>query len=150
MVLEAEWQQERALARALEAEHAGALQRVPAALFLEQARYALWLRKLIAAENICHIHATSSRALVCGLLVKRLLGLSLTVAIESRPAFSRTALQEALKQCSGGRSSDPRFVRHFVGSFMLDRPRQFFLPLNRRQKFWDDWSQHLLRWSAAE
>jgi len=161
MVLEGEWQQERTLARALEAEHTSSLQRVPAALFLEQARYALALRKLLARENISHLHATSSRALVCGLLVKRLLGLSLSVAIESRPALPRTALKEALRQCNGGRTSDPRLVRHAGSSFMIDQPPNFFariLPseltkrmrLDQREKFWQEWSQRLLRWSRVD
>ena len=162
MVLEAEWQQERTLARELEAEHTSSLQRVPAALFLEQARYALSLRKMLARENISHLHATSSRALVCGLLLKKLLGLSLSVALESRPALPRTALKEALRQCSGGRTSDPRLVRHSSRySFMIEQPPNLFariLPpeltkrmrLDQRAKFWQEWSQRLLRWSRAD
>jgi hypothetical protein len=161
MVLEAEWQQERTLARALEGEHTGPLQRVPAALFLEQARYALALRKLIPRENISHLHATSSRALVCGLLLKKLLGLGLSVALESRPALPRTALKDALRQCNGGRSFDPRLVRHAAGSFMIEQPPNFFarlfpselakrMRLDQREKFWQEWSQRLLRWSVAD
>jgi hypothetical protein len=161
MVLEAEWQQERTLARALEAEHAGFLQRVPAALFLEQARCALWLRKLLLQKNISHLHATSSRALVCGLLLQKLLGLSLSVAIEARPALSRTALKEAMRQCRGGRTSDRRLVRHSGNSFVLDQAPNFFarlfpstlatrMKLDQREKFWQEWSQSLVRWSRAE
>ena len=161
MVLEAEWQQERTLARELEAEHTSSLQRVPAALFLEQARYALSLRKMLTRENVAHLHATSSRALVCGLLLKKLLGLSLSVAIESRPALPRTALKEALRQCSGARISDPGLVRRSSGSFMIDQPPNFFsrifpseltkrMRLDQREKFWQEWSQRLLRWSMAD
>jgi glycosyltransferase involved in cell wall biosynthesis len=161
MVLEAEWQQERALARELEAEHTSSLQRVPAALFLEQARYALSLRKMLARENIFHLHATSSRALVCGLLLKNLLRLSLSVAIEARPALPRTALKEAIRQCCGGRTSDPRLVRQARHSFMIDQPPNFFarvfpsnltkrMRLDQRDQFWQEWSQRLLRWSVAD
>src|SRR5207237_2116248 len=130
---------------------------VPGALFLEQARYALWLRKMFARENISHLHATSSRALVCGLLVKKLLGLSLSGALESRPAISRTFLKEALGQCSGGRTFDPQLVRHAGTSFMIEPQTNFLASIlsvelrqrMRSEKFWQEWSQRLLGWSQA-
>src|SRR5205823_4939149 len=158
--LEAEWQQDRTLARELEAEHTSLLQRVPGALFLEQARYALSLRKMLARENIAHLHATGSRALVCGLLLKKLLRLNLSVALESRPAISRTFLKEALRDCNGGRLFDPGLVRHAGGSFMIEHSPNFLariLPprwkgrmgLDRRGQFWQEWSQRLLGWSQA-
>jgi hypothetical protein len=167
IVLEAEWQQERALARELEAEHAAVLQRVPGAIFLEQARYALMLRKILARENISHLHATSSRALVGALLVKKVarasslptddsaswklaLPLTISVAIERRPALPRTALKEALREVGGGRVFDSRLVRQTEGSFVIERPPNFLarLKLDRREKFWQEWSERLSEWSG--
>jgi glycosyltransferase involved in cell wall biosynthesis len=159
MVLEADWQQDRALARALESEHAGALQRMPSATFLAQARYALALRKIITPEKFSHLHATSSRSLVCGLLLKKLFGFTLSVTIEPRPALPRMALADALRQCDGGRIPDRRLVRQ-GGDFALELPNfsSRFLPqdlrkrmkLGRREKFWQEWSQRLVRWSQAD
>ncbi|HEY1771157.1 MAG TPA: glycosyltransferase family 4 protein [Chthoniobacterales bacterium] len=167
IVLEAEWQQERALARELEAEHAAVLQRVPGAIFLEQARYALMLRKILARENISHLHATSSRALVGALLVKKVARASslptddsaswklalpptISVAIERRPALPRTALKDALREVGGGRVFDSRLVRQTEGSFVIERPPNFLarLKLNRREKFWQEWSERLSEWSG--
>ncbi len=151
IVLEAEWQQERTLARALEAEHAGTLQRVPGALFLEQARAALTLRKLLAREKIVHVHATSARALVAALLVRRLLPVTVSAAIERRPALNRNALKDALAQICGGRVFDPRLVRHASGDFVI-QPRPTLLrrlKLDRRERFWQEWSERLKTWSTS-
>ena len=89
----------------LEAEHAAALQRVPGALFLEQARFALMLRRMLAQEKISHLHATSSRALVGALLVKRLFPITVSAAIEADPALSA---QRAEGRAAAGRRR-PRF-----------------------------------------
>ncbi|MGI8438278.1 MAG: glycosyltransferase family 4 protein, partial [Chthoniobacterales bacterium] len=170
IVLEAEWQQERALARTLEAEHAAALQRVPGALFLEQARFALALRKLLKLESISHLHATSSRALVGALLLRRvfvarasslpdpeaacckLAPLTLTAAIEAHPTLPRNALKDALAQIEGGRVFDPRLVRQAPGSFLTEAAPSLLsrVRLDRRGKFWQDWAERLARWSAPQ
>src|SRR6266536_3343905 len=65
MVLEAEWRATPALAQQLEEDRAQQSSRPPGAIFLRQARFALVLRKLFQEKNISHVHATSSRALVC-------------------------------------------------------------------------------------
>lgn len=152
LVLEAEWQQGRALARTLEAEHAAGLQRVPGALFLEQARFALMLRKMLAQENISHLHATSSRALIGALLVKRLLPITVSVAIEAKPALSRNALKDALQLVDGGRVLDPGLVRQASASFLTEESPGLWsrLMLDRRENFWQDWSQRLLSWSRPQ
>ncbi|MGI8431142.1 MAG: hypothetical protein ACR2MW_02475, partial [Chthoniobacterales bacterium] len=150
IVLEGEWQQERTLARALEAEHAATLQRVPGALFLEQARAALTLRKLLARENIRHLHATSSRALVTALLVRRLVPVTLSAAIEPEPSLPRIALKEALQQVDGGRVFDPRLVRHAPGDFVIENGSSLLrrMKLGRRERFWNEWSNRLQSFSA--
>ena len=147
-MLEAEWQQERALARTLEAEHAAGLQRVPGALFLEQARFALMLRKVLAQEKVSHLHATSSRALVGALLVKRLLPITVSAAIEAEPTLSRNALRDALQLADGGRVFDPGLVRQPSASFLIQESAGLWsrLKLDRREKFWQAWSERLLSW----
>ena len=65
IVLEAEWRATLGLAQKLEEERAQQSSRAPGAIFLRQARFALVLRKLLQEQSVSHIHATSSRALVC-------------------------------------------------------------------------------------
>jgi hypothetical protein len=69
MVLEAEWRTNPALAQQLEEDRAQQSSRAPGAIFLRQGRFALVLRKLFQEKNISHVHATSSRALVCALML---------------------------------------------------------------------------------
>ena len=76
MAIEAEWQANRELVLALEDDRANESHRAPVDLFLRQARFALTLRRMFAQRKICHVHATSSRALICGVLLKKMLGVS--------------------------------------------------------------------------
>src|SRR5204863_8377488 len=129
------------------------LQHVPAALFLEQARYALALRKIVTPGKYSHLHATSSRSLACSLLLKKLFGYTVSVTIEPSPALPRTALKDALRQCDGGRIPDLRLVRRSGRDFSLERPNLFsrFLPrdvrkrikLDHGEKYWQEWAQRL-------
>src|SRR5437016_335830 len=64
MVMEAEWRTNPALTQKLEEQRAQA-ERVPEGIFLRQARFALVLRRLLLEKNVSHIHATTSRSLVC-------------------------------------------------------------------------------------
>src|SRR5947199_344678 len=88
MVIEAEWQASLSALRELEAVYANQKHRPAAALFLRQARFALILRRLFPAHNIGHVHATSSGTLLCALLLRNLLGVSISVAIEAKPTLS--------------------------------------------------------------
>src|SRR5437773_12533524 len=74
MVLEAEWRTTPALAQQLEEDRAQRSSRAPGAIFLRQGRFAHVLWKLFQDKNISHVHATSSRALVCALMLKKVLG----------------------------------------------------------------------------
>ena len=71
MAIEAEWQANRELVLALEDNRANESHRAPVDLFLRQARFAVTLRRMFAQRKICHVHATSSRALICGVLLKK-------------------------------------------------------------------------------
>jgi glycosyltransferase involved in cell wall biosynthesis len=161
MAIEAEWQANRELACKLENDRASEEHRAPAEIFLEQARFALALRKPIRERNISHLHATSSRALICGLLLKKMLGVSLSATIEPKPALSRQMMQSALAKCVGGRTSDRKLRARLGNSFLFecDTSNRFanrtFRSLRRiagfsltaRGSFWQEWSERLLRWS---
>jgi len=113
MVLEAEWRTNPALAQQLEEDRAQQSSRAPGVIFLRQARFALVLRKLIQERNVSHIHATSSRALVCAMMLKKLLGVTVSATIEPRSELTREWIQNALSECVGGRLSSRKMVEQY-------------------------------------
>jgi glycosyltransferase involved in cell wall biosynthesis len=164
MVLEAEWRANRALAQQLEEDRAQQSSRAPGSTFLRQARFALVLRKLIKEENVSHIHATSSRALVCALMLKKLLGVTVSATIEPRSELSREWIQNALSECLGGRLSSRKLVEQLGSAFFLDKttfrsaPRKTLgrltqkthIDLTTGSHFWQQWAELLLRWSGSD
>ena len=162
IVLEAEWRANPDLAQKLEEERAQQSSRAPGAIFLRQARFALVLRKLLREKNVSHIHATSSRALVCALILKKLLGVTVSATIEPRSELPREWIQNALAECVGGRLSNRKLVEQLDGSFFLDRttfrsaPRKTLGLINQKthidlttgSSFWQQWADLLLRWSG--
>src|SRR5205085_1956268 len=121
MVLEAEWRTNPALAQQLEENRAQQSSRAPGAIFLRQARFALVLRKFIQEHNVSHIHATTSRALVCAMMLKKLLGITVSVTIEPRSELPRTWIENALSECVGGRLSSRKLLEQLSGAFFLDK-----------------------------
>ena len=164
MVLEAEWRTNPALAQQLEEDRAQQSSRAPGAIFLRQARFALVLRKLFQEKNISHVHATSSRALVCALMLKKLLGVTVSATIEPRSELSREWIQNALSECVGGRLSSRKLVEQLGGAFFLDKttfrsaPRKTLgkitqkthIDLTTGSRFWQQWAELLLRWSGSD
>src|SRR2546423_11705582 len=164
MVLEAQWRANAGLAQQLEEDRARHSTRVSGAIFLRQARFALMLRKLLQEQNVSHIHATSSRALVCGLILKKLLGVTVSATIEPRSKLPREWIEAALSQCTGGRLSSRKLVKQLDGAFPLDKttfrsaPRKILglitqktdIDLTTGSPFWQQWSEFLLRWTSAD
>jgi len=164
MVLEAEWRANPRRAQQLEEDRAQHSSRVPGAIFLRQARFALVLRKLLQDQKLSHIHATSSRALVCALILKKLLGLTVSATIEPRSKLAREWIQNALSECTGGRLSNRKLVKQLDGSFLLDKttfrsaPRKTLglitqktrIDLTTGSRFWQQWTELLLRWSSTD
>jgi glycosyltransferase involved in cell wall biosynthesis len=164
MVLEAEWRTTPVLAQQLEEDRAQQRSRAPGAIFLRQGQFALVLRKLIQEKNISHIHATSSRALVCALMLKKLLGVTVSATIEPRSELSREWIQNASSECVGGRLSSRKLVDQLGGAFFLDKttfrsaPRKTLgqitqkthIDLTTGSRFWQEWADLLLRWSGSD
>src|SRR5882724_4492312 len=164
MVLEAEWQTTPALAQQLEEDRAQQSSRAPGAIFLRQARFALVLRKLIQEKNVSHVHATSSRALVCALMLKKVLGLTVSTTIEPRSELSREWIENALSECVGGRLSSRKLVEQRGGAFFLDKTtfrsatrktlgqitQKIHIDLTTGSRFWQQWAELLLRWSGSD
>ena len=161
MVIEAEWQASVPLLRELEAVRADQKHRPSSVLFLEQARVALILRRLFRQHWIGHVHATSSRTLLCALMLKKLLGVTVSVAIEENPIFTKEFLSEVFDQCEGGRSCDRELIADrgdgFVFDQTVDKPsvNQIGPWLTRKAKvewtgarrFWQEWAQRLVVWT---
>jgi len=163
MAIEAEWQANRELVLALEDNRANESHRVPVDLFLRQARFAVTLQRMFQQRKICHVHATSSRALVCGVLLKKILGISLSASIEAKPAVSRETIQHALEHAVGGRIADRKLAEDIGPPFFFDRAAsnsplvrglRWLKPvsridLTRPSSFWQEWINRLEHWSAA-
>jgi hypothetical protein len=158
MVIEAEWLRDRTLAQRLEDDHASGEERIPAGIFLREARFALSLRELLRGTNISHIHATSSRALVCATILQRLVDLTVSATIEPRPPVSQEWIKTALRTCRGGRLSDPKLLRRRGSSFLFDKAasqkslwqsfaEKFGIELTGHGSFWQEWSELLVRWN---
>jgi hypothetical protein len=162
MVIEAEWRANYALAQKLEEDRAQQSVRAPSAIFLRQARFALVLTKLLLGKNVSHVHATSSRALVCALILKKLLNVTVSATIEARPALPREWIQNALSECVGGRLRDRKLARG--SSFLVDKttfrsaPQQALgrvsqksgIDLTAGTRFWQEWAELLMRWSGSD
>src|SRR6266403_657827 len=164
MVLEAEWRTNPALAQQLEEDRAQQSSRAPGAIFLRQGRFALVLRKLFQEKNISHVHATSSRALVCALMLKKVLDVTVSATIEPRSELSREWIQNALSECVGGRLSSRKLVEQRGGAFFLDKTtfrsatrktlgqitQKTHIDLTTGSRFWQQWAELLLRWSGSD
>ncbi|HKS04220.1 MAG TPA: glycosyltransferase family 4 protein, partial [Chthoniobacterales bacterium] len=160
MALEAEWRSNPALAQQLEEDRAQQNTRAPGAIFLRQARFALVLRKLIQEKNISHIHATSSRALVCALMLKKLLDVTVSATVEPRSELSRDWIQNALSDCVGGRLSSRKLLEQRGSTFFLDKTtfrsalkktlgqiaQKTHIDLTTGSRFWQQWAELLLSW----
>jgi hypothetical protein len=164
MVLEAEWRANPALAQKLEEERAQQSVRAPGAIFLRQARFALALRRQLQEKKVSHVHATSSRALVCALMLKKLLIVTVSTTIEARPELPRNWIDQALSECVGGRLADRKLLDGRGDSFVLDKttfrsaPRKALGLITRKTgidlttgtRFWQEWANLLLRWSCSD
>jgi hypothetical protein len=162
MALEAEWQANRKLVLALEDDRANETARVPVDLFLQQARFAITLRRMFAQKNISHVHATSSRALICGVLLKKLLGITLSASIEAEPPVSREVIENALRHAVGGRIANRKLSEHLGDPFVFNRAGSnrgwvrslrwlkpiSTISLTRRARYWQEWADQLDRWSS--
>ncbi len=162
MVIEAEWRANHALVQKLEEDRAQQSVRAPAAIFLRQARFALVLIDLLREKKVSHVHATSSRALVCALILRKLLNVTVSATIEARSALPREWIQNALSECIGGRLRDRKLARD--SSFIVDKttfhsvPQQALAQLSQKSgidltagaRFWQEWAELLVRWIGKQ
>ena len=148
----------------LEEERAQQESRAPSAIFLRQARFALVLRRLLLEKKTSHVHATSSRALVCALILRELADVTVSATIEPRPELPQNWIESALRRCEGGRLSDRELLRDRDCSFLFDKAASRSIPrkavglvgkelgidLTIGASFWQEWAEMLVRWSRKE
>jgi glycosyltransferase involved in cell wall biosynthesis len=146
MVIEAEWRANSALAQKLEEQRAREEPRAPSRIFLREARFALAMRNLLLAKKISHIHATSSRALVCALILQDIAN-TVSATIETRPELPHNWIAAALRKCEGGRLSDRKLLKQLGDSFLFDKAGRH--ALRTPQGFWQTWAELLLRCSGG-
>ena len=149
MAIEAQWQADRALGYKLEDDRAHQKHRASAALYLQQARYAVALRALLKERPIRHVHATSSRALLCAVMLKKLFGVTVSATIEPEPAIPVRVIRAALAECDGGRVSDPGLKAHLGSSFLSESSKLFRtvrLDLRGQTRLWQEWTALLKQW----
>ena len=164
IVMEAEWRTNPALPQKLEEERSQQQHRASSAIFLRQARFALVLRRLLVDRKVSHVHATSSRELVCALILQELAGVTVSATIELRPELPKNWIESALHRCDGGRLSDRKLLRERSSSFVFDKagfrstPRKVAGLLGKKigiglttgASFWQEWSELLVRWSREQ
>jgi hypothetical protein len=121
MVIEAAWQTDTATRNELEEERARDKHRAPSGAFLQQARFAVALQRLMRDRNISHVHATSSRTLLCGVMLKKLLGVTLSATIETNLELPAAVVQSALEKCEGGRVSNAKLHSRLSSTFLRER-----------------------------
>ena len=164
MVMEAEWRAHPALTQKLEEERAQQEHRASSAIFLRQGRFALVLRRMLLDRNVSHVHATSSRALVCALILQELADVTVSATIEPCPELPRNWIEGALRRCRGGRLSDRKLLRERSSSFVFDKVafhsgsrkaigllgKKIGIDLTKGASFWQEWSELLGRWSREK
>jgi glycosyltransferase involved in cell wall biosynthesis len=147
MVIEAEWRANTTLAQKLEEQRAREEPRAPGGIFLREARFALAMRKLLSARKVSHVHATSSRALVCALILQEIANITVSATIENRSKLPHNWIVTALRKCQGGRLSDRKLLRELGDSFLFDKAGR--RAVRTPPKFWQKWSELLGDWSTV-
>jgi hypothetical protein len=121
MVLEGEWQQERELARRIEVWRQDLGQKLSSEFFLQQARYALFLRRWIERDGVRHLHAMTSRELLCGWMLRKLCGITLSASIEEKNAhLPASVISHLSRECAGLRLSNEELHKELAPQFKSD------------------------------
>jgi hypothetical protein len=150
MVLEAEWQQERELARRLETNRAELGQKLSSEYFLQQARRAVVLRRWIVRDGVRHLHATSPAELLCGWLLHRLCGVTLSVSVgEKTEPLAGSILARLARECAGVRltAAQPEWLTELQK--LPGKPEVAMHRVKRGKDMGAEWLAHLAAWGVS-
>jgi glycosyltransferase involved in cell wall biosynthesis len=104
MVLEGEWRQEADLAHRMETARIEFTPDLSSEWFLQQAKYAMYMRDWIERDGVKHLHAMSTAELVWGWMLHRLTSVSLSVTVEDKPkTLPKSAMVQLIGACNGVR-----------------------------------------------
>ncbi len=104
MVLEGEWRQKADFAHRMETARIEFTPDLSSEWFLQQARYAMYMRDWIERDGIKHLHAMSTAELVWGWMLHRLTGVTLSVTVEDKGRnLPKSAMLQLIGSCSGVR-----------------------------------------------
>jgi hypothetical protein len=98
------------------------------------------------------------------MMLKKLLGVTVSATIEPRSELPREWIHNALSECVGGRLSNRTSVEQLGGAFFLDKttfrsaPRKTLgqitqkthIDLTTGSRFWQQWAELLLRWRGND
>ena len=149
MVLEGDWQRDRALARDLERWRNETL--IEADEYLAQARWVPWLRQQLAAANVRHLHIAGSGGLPAGWMLQKLTGISLSSTLEAHPPRPPSQLQYLMGGALVVRTQDAVLLEGEDGRFerdVLSAPRRFFGGSASREAL-RAWGERLQRFAAG-
>ncbi|MEA3209729.1 MAG: hypothetical protein QOE70_2786 [Chthoniobacter sp.] len=148
MVLEGEWQQEREFARRIEVWRQDLGQKLSSEFFLQQARYALFLRRWIARDGVRHVHAMTSRELLCGWMLRKLCGITLSVTIEEKnPYLPSSVIVQLAAECAGVRLSGEDLHDELTAQFKA--AGQFLLRHRHGRAIEPEWLGKLRQWGSV-
>jgi hypothetical protein len=94
-------------------------------------------------------------------MLKKLLGVTISVAIEENPIFGKEFIAEAFDQFDGGRSNDRELLARRGAGFLFDQAvdkpsvndigpwltRKAKIEWSGGRRFWPEWSQRLIGWT---
>lgn len=153
MVIEGEWQQERALARQIETWRGEFGQKLASETFLQHARYALYLRQWIKRDGIRHLHAASSREFLVAWILYKLCGVTISVSLEEKAVFPAAVLTRIFRDTKGLRIASQKIADALEltpGKGKEKLPQPFTLIQKTSRAFEKEWIEKLGAWSAEK
>ena len=98
------------------------------------------------------------------MMLKKLLGVTVSATIEARSELPGEWIQNALSECVGGRLSHRKLVEQLGGAFFLDKTtfrsaerktleriiQKTHIDVTTGSRFWQQWAELLLRWSGSD
>jgi hypothetical protein len=142
MVLEGLWRQESELAHRLEVRRIDFTSDLASEWFLQQARYALYMRDWVTRDGIAHLHAMSTASLLWGWMLHQLTGVTLSVDVEAGyQNVPKSDVLRVIKECEGARFFKPAMMAtaRTAGS-AGDKP---FTSAARGDRIEDEWLKFL-------
>ena len=106
MVVEGEWQQEKDLRHRIEVSRGELGTKLSTEIFLQQARYALYLRTAVKRDGVRHVHAASATELLAAWVLRRICGVTISATIEDNPPLHDDVLVSLAKECIGIRTAN--------------------------------------------